>query len=290
MNPPPKDFTSPKSSIELTRQRMIHSVTEGRPGTAMAAWKTQLSAEQIDAIVDYIRITMMLPAATADSETGGRLYAENCSVCHGDDGRGARWTLTNLKPPPRNFTLPGTADDLTPENMLDVVRFGKADTAMPGFASQLSREDIATVVDYIRHAFMAIPQSSQKVALANQLLPGINMDSPIPKGLQGNIVKGQAYYLQNCSACHGISGDGKGPRAYFILPKPRNFHHAASRHMLNRPKLFEAISFGSRGTDMPAWKTVLTEQQIADLVEYLYQAFIQPNSDLLQSDSPSDKG
>jgi len=288
MIPPPRDFTSPQSAIELNRERMIHSVSEGRPGTAMAPWKNQLDSDQIAAVVDYIRITMMRPAVTGDSETGRRLYAENCSVCHGDDGRGARWTLTNLKPPPRNFTLPGTAEQLSRSYMFEVVRYGKADTAMPGFARQLDDEAITDVIDYVRMAFMNVAKPATAGATGGDLA-GLDMEAPMPQGLTGDAGRGRAYYLNNCVACHGIEGDGKGPRAYFILPKPRNFHHASAQHTLNRPKLFSAIADGSRGTDMPAWSKVLSGQEIADLAEYVFQAFIRPPQLQTQSAVP-DKG
>ncbi len=271
--------------IELSRERMLLAVAEGRPGTAMAAWKNQLNSQQIEAVVDYIRATMMLPAVTADSEEGRRLYAENCSVCHGDDGRGARWTLTNLKPPPRNFTLPGSAQQLATDYMRQVVSHGKADTAMPGFASQLDAHQIAAVVSYVRTAFMAATPS-----VAETTTPaGPDMAAQIPGGLVGDPGIGQAFYLQNCVACHGLEGDGKGPRAYFILPKPRNFRHPAARHGLNRPKLYQAIARGTRGTDMPAWEKVLSAQEIAHLTEYLFQAFIRPQPPADQS-SVSDRG
>ncbi len=57
--PPPRDFTSPASKKELTRQRMIRSVTEGRPKTAMASWKTRLTPKEIRAVVDHIRKEFM---------------------------------------------------------------------------------------------------------------------------------------------------------------------------------------------------------------------------------------
>lgn len=287
MTPPPRDFTSPLSSFELTRNRMILSVTEGRPGTAMAGWKNQLNHEQITAIVDYIRITMMRPSTSEDGEKGRRLYAENCSVCHGDDGRGARWTITNLKPPPRNFTLPGMADQLSRHYMRKVVRHGKADTAMPGFSVQLSEQDISSVVDYVRQAFMSLTKEQQENNNSLEVAHVNDMEAPLQHNLSGNASRGQGYYIENCVACHGVKGDGKGPRAYFILPKPRNFQHAAARHMLNRPKLYTAIAEGSRGTDMPAWNKVLSAQQIADIVEYVYQMFIRPKQSLNQSENPT---
>ncbi|MCG8016323.1 MAG: c-type cytochrome [Candidatus Thiodiazotropha sp. 'RUGA'] len=287
MIPPPRDFSSPQSAVELNRDRMINSITEGRPGTAMVGWKNQLTSEQIIGIVDYITITMMRPTTVEEGEQGRRLYAENCSVCHGDDGSGARWTLTNLKPPPRNFTVPGTAEQLSLDHMLKVVRYGKADTAMPGFASQLSDHDISQVVNYVRQAFMSERgKQTDKIEDINIKIAQ-EMEKQLDQDLSGDASRGQRYYLQNCAACHGVKGDGKGPRAYFILPKPRNFQHDAARHTLNRPRLYTAIAEGTRGTDMPAWEKVLSAQQIADIVEYVYQVFIRPGASRTQSANPA---
>jgi mono/diheme cytochrome c family protein len=285
--PPPRDFTTPEAAVELGRERMIASVTEGRPGTAMAAWKTQLSAAQIAGVVDYIRTTLMRPVATVDAGAARRLYAENCSVCHGDDGRGARWTLTNLVPPPRNFTLPGTAQALSRDYMLQVVTYGKADTAMPGFGSQLDSAEIAKVVDFVRAAFMKVEPGPPDAA---QSPPPVDLAAGLPNGLTGDPASGQAFYLHNCVACHGVDGDGKGPRAYFILPKPRNFRHPGSRHSFTRARLYQAIARGIRGSDMPAWDTVLTPQEIANLAEYVFQAFIRSEPEPPDQSAEPDKG
>src|SRR3569833_3205405 len=42
---PPRDFTSAVSRRELSRERMINSVTHGRPGTAMLAFDSRLTEE-----------------------------------------------------------------------------------------------------------------------------------------------------------------------------------------------------------------------------------------------------
>lgn len=278
MVPPPRDFTTPQAAMELTRERMKSGVRDGRPGTAMAAWATQLSPEEIEAVVDYIRETMMLAVATEDAAEGRRIYAENCSVCHGDDGQGARWTLTNLKPAPRNFTLPHTAEQLSRDYMLQVVSFGKADTAMPGFSTQLSPPQIAAVVTYVRGAFMGVRNEvpvPAKTAPGKRMHGFADMTAPLPQGLDGDAMIGQGLYAANCATCHGLEGDGKGPRAYFIFPKPRNFGHPGARHSLNRPALFLAISKGTLGSEMPAWNKVFTDQEIAHVAEYVFRAFIQ---------------
>src|SRR3569833_4573211 len=60
---PPSDFTSAASRRELSRERMINSVTNGRPGTAMMAFETRLTEEEIAAVVDNFRTTFMKDAA-----------------------------------------------------------------------------------------------------------------------------------------------------------------------------------------------------------------------------------
>tara|TARA_B100001123_G_scaffold168075_1_gene193416 strand:+ start:460 stop:843 length:384 start_codon:yes stop_codon:yes gene_type:complete len=59
LNPPPKNFTSENSKKELTEDRMIQSVTEGRKGTAMMPWKSRLTQQEIHAVVLYIRKSLM---------------------------------------------------------------------------------------------------------------------------------------------------------------------------------------------------------------------------------------
>src|ERR1043166_2277363 len=37
------------------------------------------------------------------------------------------------------------------------------------------------------------------------------------------LARGKTVYTQNCAACHGLNGDGKGDAAAFLAPKPRDF-------------------------------------------------------------------
>lgn len=101
-----------------------------------------------------------------------------------------------------------------------------------------------------------------------------DMSLPMPKGLKGDIEKGRDFYMQNCFTCHGVTGAGDGPRAYFINPPPRDFLLETSRQNLNRPTLFEAITNGRTASEMPAWGKVLNEQEIANVAEYVFQSFI----------------
>ena len=108
----------------------------------------------------------------------------------------------------------------------------------------------------------------------------VDMSLPLPRGMKGSPDRAAVFFLQNCATCHGTSGDGEGPRAYFINPPPRNFLLASSRQRLNRPALFKAITQGIVGSEMPAWGKVLSEQEIADLAEFVFQTFIRaPQND-----------
>jgi len=305
--PPPRDFTTFEAA-QLSRNRMIASVHNGRPGTAMAAWKTQLTEPEIESVVDYIRGTFMRLDSKTTAGRGHHVYIEYCSVCHGDRGNGAMWG--KLQPPPRDFTSPKAAAELTRERMVASVTYGRPDTAMAGFDTQLSKNDIDAVVEFIREAFIpatklegisgvrahgdsqprvheapagAAQKNAPRSASVNATVK--DMSLPMPKGLAGDTVKGAAFYMQNCATCHGASGDGRGPRAYFINPKPRNFLHEASRHELNRPALFQAIAQGRLGTEMPAWDKVLNEQEIANVAEFVFQRFIRPPKGAAKSGS-----
>jgi mono/diheme cytochrome c family protein len=90
----------------------------------------------------------------------------------------------------------------------------------------------------------------------------------------GDATRGKTMYVDNCAACHGTEGDGRGPRAYFIFPKPRNFRDPAVQADFDRASLIASITYGVKGREMPAWSKVLTDQQIADIAEYVYVDFI----------------
>ena len=68
LNPPPKNFTAKESKKELTEERMIRSVSQGRKGTAMMPWESRLTAEEIRAVVGYIRKKLMGLSPTTRTE------------------------------------------------------------------------------------------------------------------------------------------------------------------------------------------------------------------------------
>lgn len=117
-------------------------------------------------------------------------------------------------------------------------------------------------------------------AVTSESIPPVaDMSLPMPLELKGDPDKGRMFFMGNCFTCHGIKGDGDGPRAYFITPPPRDFLLESSRQKLNRPVLFEAITNGRLGTNMPAWGKVLSNQEIADVAEFVFENFIHPSKE-----------
>ncbi|MBI4829747.1 MAG: c-type cytochrome [Nitrospinae bacterium] len=273
LSPPPRDFTDPQVAVKLTSRQMFDAIKNGKPGTAMAPWKARLSDTQINGLTGYIRERLMLPTRAPQATLGQTLYHRNCSVCHGDRGDGASAAAQGLRKKPRDFTSEKARKELSRDRMIFAATYGVPDTPMAGFGKKLSQSQIATIVDYIRATFMKV--EAEPAAQAAQDTSGPKyMAQPMPKNLAGDAAQGKIIYENNCYICHGLTGDGKGPRAYFINPKPRDFTHPASRRALNRPTLFTHIGEGIRGTEMSAWSKVLTDQQVANVAEYVFQTFI----------------
>ena len=216
----------------------------------------------------------------ADAET---IYQESCSVCHGDDGKGAIWGQESLSVPPRNFTTDAAKRELTRDRMIASVTFGRPGTPMPGFGTQLEPAQVESVVDYVRERFMtgATPTAETGATAStggNPIATGTYHQAAYPGDLEGRYERGRDLYVVNCVTCHGVAGAGDGPRAYFIFPRPRNFQDPATQEIMNRPTLFRGVRDGVLGREMPAWGKVLADQAIADVSEYVYREFIRKDA------------
>lgn len=244
LRPQPRDFTTAEARKELTQQRMIASVTNGRPGTAMQPHKDLLSKKQIEQVVNYIRTSFMSGPVAVESTQQSRIAEAHKNMPRSGQQIQGRPQIPGFSPPAGGGSVAAT------------------NPAMRTDPHQRQNPHAAGVPG------ITMPQSSMAPVVA------ADMSVAMPKGLKGNVKKGQAFYMSNCFACHGVKGEGNGPRAHFNTPRPRNFTSDASRRMLNRVRLFNSITHGKVGTVMPAWGKVLNDQQIADVAEFVFNAFI----------------
>ncbi len=88
--------------------------------------------------------------------------------------------------------------------------------------------------------------------------------NPIPL-TDESILRGKNLYTKDCTGCHGVKGDGKGPDASYITPRPSNLKAMAGHH--RDGGLSWKIRKGKGA--MPAWEELFSEEQIWDLVNYI---------------------
>ncbi|MBF0295664.1 MAG: c-type cytochrome [Magnetococcales bacterium] len=99
-----------------------------------------------------------MPAWGADAdqmtlEAGRAIYNFRCYFCHGYSGDARTLAASYMAVPPRNF-LASDPQEFPPERLENAIAHGRPGTAMPGFASLLSSEEIRQVALFVRETFM----------------------------------------------------------------------------------------------------------------------------------------
>ena len=79
---------------------------------------------------------------------------------------------------------------------------------------------------------------------------------------------GAVVFRTNCEACHGPQGHGDGPASVALDPAPKNLVELQNK--AGDDYLYWRINTGKEGTAMVAWKGVLTDEQIWQVVAFLH--------------------
>jgi mono/diheme cytochrome c family protein len=110
------------------------------------------------------------------------------------------------------------------------------------------------------------------------------LDNPLRKDAAAaakHVAAGSVIYIKNCVYCHGDNLDGNGHFAHALNPPPANFTDPGTIAMLQEAYLFWRIAKGGPGLPresapwnsvMPAWEDRLGEQEIWQVIMYLYDA------------------
>lgn len=93
----------------------------------------------------------------------------------------------------------------------------------------------------------------------------VNLVSPVGTG--DSVLKaGKALYLSNCTPCHGVKGNAKGPAHASISPNPAN-HTAISMLKETDGTLYYKLTQGRSPT--PGYSTTLTDSERWELVAFI---------------------
>ena len=151
-----------------TDEDLMHILNWGIPQTPMPSFKL-VPEVQKRAVIAYIKTfsdrwqkeqpgesvykNIKRPSDFGSQELitrGKELYAQNCTACHGEQGRGDGPVATTLPVPPTDLTYPVRSAGPKPEDTYRVLTVGLEGSPMPSFG-HLSEEDRWALVSYIAY-------------------------------------------------------------------------------------------------------------------------------------------
>lgn len=109
--------------------------------------------------------------------------------------------------------------------------------------------------------------------------PYRRLEASDPAAFAEHVAAGRRVYYQNCFFCHGDVMRGEGVFAHGLNPIPTNFQDPGTIAQLQESFLFWRIAKGAPGlpteggpwaSAMPAWEKFLSEEEMWDVILFLY--------------------
>lgn len=158
----------------------------------------------------------------------------------------------------REGKIPGTP-------VLELRHFKDQPSALTSITVVVSSADMVGLVAYIQK--LGTNRGAWRDVFEPQNLAVSVMEVPRTLKL---VERGREVYLQRCVGCHGEKGDGNGPAATFLDPRPRDFTEPAfkfrttpSGSLPTDGDLFSTITRGVRWTAMPTWHELPEKDRLA---------------------------
>lgn len=107
-------------------------------------------------------------------------------------------------------------------------------------------------------------------------LYGQSMSGSAQTDVAASAIRGEQIYNEACVACHGVTGDGEGPAAVALDPRPRDFRSGVYKfrstptgELPTDEDLYRTITNGISRTMMPGYGRLLTDKDRYDVVAYI---------------------
>jgi len=271
LSPKPVDFTS-ASPDTLTRERMLKSIQSGRPGTAMMSFSSVLQPNEITAVTDFVRQEFMVEKAKNTryhTEANGWInherYVAAFPFARGEIPLDTPWEkLTAKQAEGKRLFMASCVSCHDHSRVINEgVHWESRAVSYP--RNQISQEENSTSPN---------AKNNQPVDAMTSATPYHLHDQP-PKleGLTETEQRGETLFQKNCAFCHAADGTARNWIGSFLEPHPRDLTKSAAMDSMTRTRLRTVIRNGLTGTSMPAWKSVLSDQQIEDVIAYVSRAF-----------------
>ena len=243
---------------------MIDAVTHGRKDTAMQSFAELLSPADIVAVVDFVRHNFM------SGHVGANTRYHTAANGWPDHKRryGAAYPFALGK-----ISLDTPWENLTPEQQKGRRLF------MSGCITCHDRplvHDSGAIwdprsVSYPRGGYRP---DQQKPDIVSGASPYARHDvAPKFADLSPQEREGERLFQKNCAFCHAADGTADTWIGHFIQPHPRNLTDNKAMAGFTRDRLKQVIRNGVENTDMSAWKSVLSDDQIDAVIAYINRAF-----------------
>lgn len=120
------------------------------------------------------------------------------------------------------------------------------------------RTDLIALIDLIRAkaADDVIKKHAQHVRTRMLAIAGVEM----APGRWPDLKKGKGTYDRRCISCHGSAGDGNGPQAKELVPKPADFLDRERMAALSPLSALSAVKHGIKNTAMLGFPDLSDEE------------------------------
>ncbi len=199
----------------------------------------------------------------SEVEDFDRLYAANCSGCHGAEGRNG--PATNLGDP----LFAALAD---PAEIRRVIAGGVTGTPMPVFARRhggtLSEKQIDILAAGLKAGLNGAEPASRLAGAPPLVAEPPSSGSPSP----GQVARGARAYTTFCARCHGVEGAGGASGGSLLEP--------AYLGLVSDQGLRTTVIVGRQDLGMPGWQSAgerpMTAAEVAEVVAWLGSHRISP--------------
>ena len=107
-----------------------------------------------------------------------------------------------------------------------------------------------------------------RIAVSSIAVAAFGLTLLATQSIAADAANGKKIYSANCVVCHGDKGDGKGPAAATMNPKPRDFTSATEMKGVDDARLKKSITEGRPGTAMVGFAKTLKATDIDDVIAY----------------------
>lgn len=259
----PTNFQS-LAITEVDRQEMIDAVTSGRENTPMVGFSRLLSRQEIINVVDYVLDEFIVKKnrdARYHSKANGWENHDRYAIANpfatGVIALDKPWEeLTPMEQKGKRFYLKYCITCHDRGRVQDEGEHWSTQT----FSYPRNGYDHRNPTQHYDGV------SSASVYAYHDQQPDILLNSPYQR-------MGRELYQKNCAFCHAADGSGRNWIGSFLEPKPRDFNQPDFMSQMDSEFLLRRIKKGIPNSSMPAWESVLSEHQIASIIDYMRIAF-----------------